>query len=61
MELFKNSSLNAPYNLETLEIYESFLIKENKIYKIIVAKQKNGIIIKCNCYMIFLMNKIYLY
>ena len=53
MELFRNSSLNAPYNLETLEIYESFLIKENKIYKIIVAKQKNAIIIKCNNYMIF--------
>ena len=53
MELFRNSSLNAPYNLETLEVYESFLIKENKIYKIIVAKQKNAIIIKCNNYMIF--------
>jgi len=57
MELFQNSFLNASYNLETLEIYESFLIKENKIYKIIVAKQKNDIIIKCNNYMIFFNEK----
>ena len=57
MEVFQNLSLNVPYNLEILEIYESFLVKENKIYKIILSKQKNDIIIKCNNYMIFFDEK----
>ena len=57
MEVFQNLLLNVPYNLEILEIYESFLVKENKIYKIILAKQQKDIIIKCNNYMIFFDEK----
>lgn len=57
MEVFQNLLLNVPYNLEILEIYESFLVKENKIYKIILAKQQKDFIIKCNNYMIFFDEK----